>query len=59
MESVLVHVTVVPTATVTSSGAYALFPSNEAPTGIAIADDAPSVGGVGDETGEGAVDGVE
>jgi hypothetical protein len=56
---VFVHVTVVPTAMARSSGAYALFPSDEAPTGIAIDDGAPPAEGAGDGIGEGVVDGVE
>ena len=55
--SVLVHVTVVPTATFSSAGVKALFPSDSAPTGIATdADIAPGVGagnGVGDGEGDG------
>ena len=55
-----VQVTVVPTATVSSSGVEALFPSDSAPTGIATAaDSAPGVG-VGDGVGDGeAGDGEE
>jgi hypothetical protein len=53
MESVFVHITVVPAATVTSSGVKALFPSDWAPTGIATAaEGAPGVG-----VGDGVVDG--
>src|SRR5712671_2542990 len=58
-ESVFVHVTVVPTATLRSSGAKALFPSEAAPTAIATDDAGPSGVGVGDGTGDGAVEGVE
>ena len=59
IESVFIHVTVVPTAIFRSSGANALFPSAAAPTGIAIDDpDAPVVG-VGKGVGDGALGGVE
>jgi hypothetical protein len=51
--SVFVHVTVDPVATLISSGMYARFPSDCAPTGIATADD-ESFDGVGD-VGDGAV----
>jgi hypothetical protein len=57
MESLFVHVTVAPTATDTSSGAYALFASDSAPTGIATDDDGPP--DVGDGVGDGEVDGDE
>jgi hypothetical protein len=55
IESVFVHVTVVPTATSSSSGLKALFPRISAPAGIATEADAP-VGfgvGVGDGVGDG------
>ena len=48
-----VHVTVVPTATLSSSGTKALFPSDAAPAGIATDDGGPSVVGVGDGVGDG------
>ena len=52
-----VHVTVVPAETFRSSGAYALFPSVDAPTTIATEDDdAPGAGAGG--TGEGAATGA-
>ena len=58
VESVLVHVTVVPTATSRSAGLNALFPSVEAPTGIVMAVEPAGVGdGVGDGVGTG--DGAE
>ncbi len=47
MESVFVHSTIVPTATVRSSGAKARFPRNSAPMGIVTDDDEPSGAGVG------------
>jgi hypothetical protein len=57
VESVFVHVTVVPTATFSSAGMKALFPSDSAPTGIATdADITPGVG-AGDGAGEGVGDG--
>jgi hypothetical protein len=56
-ESVFVHVTVVPTATLTSSGVYAAFPNVLAPTGIDTDDDGPP--GVGDGVGDGALGGDE
>jgi hypothetical protein len=55
VESVFTQVTVVPVATSSSSGAYALFPSASAPTGIVTDDDNPT--GVGDGAGAGAGDG--
>ena len=58
MESLFVHVTVVPTATFSSAGMKALFPSDWAPTGIATdADGTPGVG-VGAGAGAGAGAGV-
>jgi hypothetical protein len=54
-ESLFVQVTVVPAATFSSSGEYAPFPSEDAPTGIETdEDDTPGVG-----VGDGAVDGDE
>ena len=53
-----VHVTVVPTATLSSSGMNALFPSVEALTGIATDDDRPPGVGVGDGVGDGAGEGA-
>jgi hypothetical protein len=51
VESVFVHVTVVPTATASSSGAKARFPSTSAPIGIMTVDAGSPVGaGVGDGT---------
>lgn len=53
VESVFVHVTVVPTETSRLAGLNALFPNVEAPTGMVIAVDPDGVGeGVG--TGDGA-----
>jgi len=57
-ESVFVHVTVVPTSTVRSSGAEARFPNVSAPLAIATADDDPVGGGVGAGAGDGVGDGV-
>jgi hypothetical protein len=64
IESVFFQVTVVPTVTFRSSGANAWFPSVEAPIGMLIADDEPSVAagddvGDGDEEGEAVGDGVD
>jgi hypothetical protein len=59
IESVFVHVTVVPTATFSSSGMKALFPSDSAPTGIATDDDETPGVGVGNGIGDGAVEGDE
>jgi len=56
-ESPFVHVTVVPTATLSSSGENALFPSDWAPTGIATDEDVPLGDGDGVGDGDGAVDG--
>ena len=53
MESVFIHVTVVPTATFSSSGMKALLPSDSAPAGIATDDDGPPGVGVGDGVGDG------
>jgi hypothetical protein len=50
----LVQVTVVPTATSRSSGAYARLPSDSAPAGIATDDD--DVPGEGGGVGDGDVD---
>lgn len=64
MESVFVHVTVVPDAMFRSSGAKALFPSVDAPTGMTTDEDDPSCAGEGagdgvvEGTGDGAVDGT-
>src|SRR5215203_3055675 len=61
MESVFVHVTVVPTATSAGLGVKALLPRTWAPTGIETAAAAPPPGdgvglgvGVGDGAGAGA-----
>lgn len=54
-ESVFIHVTVEPTATLRSSGANARFPSVDAPIGIETDDDAPPAVGVGDGVGDGVV----
>jgi hypothetical protein len=48
VESVFLHVTVVPTATFNSSGEKALFPSDSAPTGIVTDEDGPPGAGGGD-----------
>jgi hypothetical protein len=58
MESVFVQVTVVPTATLSSSGMKALFPSDAAPTGIAT-DDEDTTGVVANGIDDGAVEGDE
>jgi hypothetical protein len=50
--SVLVHVTVSPTATPTSSGEKALFPSTSAPLGMVTCDDGPVSAGVGAGDGD-------
>ncbi|HJZ76834.1 MAG TPA: hypothetical protein VKE51_34105 [Vicinamibacterales bacterium] len=50
-ESPLVHVTVVPTATVRSSGANARLPSVDAPDGIVTDDEAAPVAGCVDGDG--------
>ena len=55
MESVFIHVTVVPTAMSSSPGTKALFPSDSAPTGIVTDDDGTPVVGVGDAVGGGGV----
>jgi len=57
MESVFVHVTVVPDAMFRSSGAKALFPSVDAPTGMTTDDDDPSGAGEGASAGDGVVEG--
>jgi hypothetical protein len=54
---VFVQVTVVPAATMRSSGENALFPSDEAPVGIATSDEDPA--GVGAGSGDGEGDGDE
>ena len=59
MESVFIHVTVVPTAMFRSSGTKARFPSDAAPTGITTDDDGTPGAGVGDGIGDGAVEGDE
>ena len=53
-ESVFVHVTVVPSGTLSSSGANALLPSDSAPRGIETDDEGPDVG---EGTADGPVDG--
>ncbi len=58
-ESPFVQMTVVPTATVSSSGENALFPSDSAPTGIATDDDDPPGDGEGVGDGDGAVEGAD
>jgi hypothetical protein len=59
-ESVFIHVTVVPTATFRSPGVKALFPNEEAPTGITTDDEGPPGVGVGDGgEGDGDVGGDE
>jgi hypothetical protein len=55
--SPFVHVTVDPTATVTSSGEYARLPSVSAPRGMPTVDADPA--GVGPVDGDVGVDGVE
>jgi hypothetical protein len=59
IESLFVHVTVVPTSTFSSSGVKARFPSVAAPTGIVTDDDDPPGAGVGDGVGDGPVEGDE
>jgi hypothetical protein len=63
MESVFIHVTVAPTATFSSPGTKALFPSDSAPTGIVTDDDDTAgggvTGGVGDGDGDAGDDGGE
>jgi len=61
VESVFLHVTVVPTATFNSPGEKALFPSDSAPTGIVTDEDGPPGVGAGDGAGvgDGAGDGAE
>lgn len=60
-ESVFIHVTVAPTATFTSSGLNARFPSVEAPVGIVTDDeDGPGAGaGAGEGVGPGEVGDAE
>jgi hypothetical protein len=55
VESLFVHVTVVPTVILSSPGANARFPSAEAPTGIATDDDGPPGAGVGAGVGDGSM----
>ena len=57
VESVFVHVTVVPAAMSRLSGVNARVPSTSAPTGIVTADAGPP--GVGAGVGDGSVDGDE
>jgi hypothetical protein len=52
-ESLLVHVTVVPAATLKSSGANARLPSTSAPVGMVTAAEAPPADGGGDGDGDG------
>ena len=59
IESVLVHVTVVPTGTVSASGMKADGPNVDAPVGIDTADDAPPVVDDGDGDGDAGVEGPE
>jgi hypothetical protein len=59
MESVFLHVTLVPTATSSSSGEKALFPRNCASIGIDTDDAGPPGDGAGDGVGAGAVGGGE
>jgi len=59
IESVFIHVTVVPTATSSSSGAYALLPRVKAPTGMATDADGPPGVGAGDGVGVAEGDGGE
>jgi hypothetical protein len=60
VESVFIHVTVVPTVILRSPGMKARFPSDEAPTGITTDDDGTTGVGVGDGVGDGeAGDGEE
>jgi hypothetical protein len=58
VESVFVHVTVVPTATSRAAGVKALFPRASAPTGIETDAAAPPGAGVGAGVGVGVGDGV-
>jgi hypothetical protein len=53
MESVFIHVTVVPTATSSSSGMKARLPSDWAPAGIETDEDGPPGVGVGEGVGDG------
>ena len=57
--SVFIHVTVVPAAMLRSSGANALSPNVEAPTGIVTDDELPPGVGAGDGVGDGEGDGDE
>jgi hypothetical protein len=57
VESVFLHVTVVPTDTFNSAGENALFPSDSAPTGMVTDEDGPPGAGVGDGVGDGDGDG--
>ena len=57
-ESVFVHVTVEPTATVRSSGLKAWFPNVSAPLGIVTSEDDTTGGGAGAGAGDGVGDGV-
>jgi hypothetical protein len=60
VESVFLHVTVVPTATFNSPGEKARFPSDSAPTGIVTDAEGPSGAGAGaGGDGDGAGDGAE
>jgi hypothetical protein len=51
--SVFTHVTVSPTATITSPGLNALLPNTSAPLGMVTDDDAPPEGGAGGGIGDG------
>jgi hypothetical protein len=55
-ESVFVHVTAVPAATLSWSGMKADVPSEAAPTGMATDDDVPPGAGVGAGAGDGVGD---
>ena len=57
--SVFIHVTVAPAATLTSSGAKALFPSVDAPIGIVTDDDGVPGAGAGAGVGDGDAGGDE
>ena len=58
-ESVFTHVTVVPAATLKSSGEKARLPSVAAPAGMVMDGDDPTGLGVGDGVGAAGLDGVE
>jgi hypothetical protein len=58
VESVFIQVTVVPTATVKSSGLKAVFVNKAAPAGIDTDADVPAGAGAGDGVGAGGGDGV-